>query len=172
MKKFIRNALLALLTVQALPALATTYNFSYTFDKYSVVTGSFDGNANGNLITGLSDITASYNGVAFAKGANLNATGAFFSQAYASFDGLQNNFSFYGGSFFSASSFSYMNTLFGYSAVTLSTPRAFDLDISRSAAKNWTIAAVSAVPEPATYGMLLGGLGLVGFAARRRRNAA
>ena len=32
--------------------------------------------------------------------------------------------------------------------------------------------AVSAVPEPATYGMLLGGLGLVGFVASRRRKSA
>ncbi|GGY30145.1 FxDxF family PEP-CTERM protein [Pseudoduganella albidiflava] len=30
------------------------------------------------------------------------------------------------------------------------------------------VSLVSAVPEPATWGMLLGGLGLVGFAARRR----
>lgn len=31
---------------------------------------------------------------------------------------------------------------------------------------------VSAVPEPETYGMLLAGLGLVGYMARRRRNKA
>lgn len=34
------------------------------------------------------------------------------------------------------------------------------------------IATVSAVPEPETYAMLLAGLGLVGFAARRKRTAA
>lgn len=31
---------------------------------------------------------------------------------------------------------------------------------------------ISPVPEPETYGMLLGGLGLLGFLARRRRKAA
>ncbi|MYM65972.1 PEPxxWA-CTERM sorting domain-containing protein [Pseudoduganella sp. FT55W] len=31
---------------------------------------------------------------------------------------------------------------------------------------------ISAVPEPSTYAMLLGGLGLIGAAARRRRNVA
>jgi len=32
-------------------------------------------------------------------------------------------------------------------------------------------ATVSAIPEPGTYAMLLGGLGLLGFAARRRKSA-
>lgn len=34
------------------------------------------------------------------------------------------------------------------------------------------LSAVAAVPEPSTYAMMVGGLGLLGFAARRRRPAA
>lgn len=34
------------------------------------------------------------------------------------------------------------------------------------------LSTVAAVPEPSTYAMIVGGLGLVGFAARRRRPAA
>lgn len=43
-----------------------------------------------------------------------------------------------------------------------STQRAFEIDD----------VAVSAVPEPATWSMLIAGMGLVGFAARRRRHVA
>lgn len=35
----------------------------------------------------------------------------------------------------------------------------------------FTAAPLAAVPEPATYGMLLGGLGMLGMVARRRRGA-
>ena len=37
---------------------------------------------------------------------------------------------------------------------------------------NEVINGVSAVPEPETYAMMLAGLGLLGFAARRRKQAA
>jgi hypothetical protein len=41
--------------------------------------------------------------------------------------------------------------------------------LSKAAGAYTGSATVSAVPEPATYGMMLGGLGLVGALARRKR---
>jgi hypothetical protein len=40
--------------------------------------------------------------------------------------------------------------------------------VSNSAGKFYGSVAVSPVPEPATYGMLIAGLGLIGFMGRRR----
>lgn len=41
--------------------------------------------------------------------------------------------------------------------------------MSNSAGKFYGSVAVSPVPEPATYGMLIAGLGLIGFMGRRRK---
>ncbi len=53
---------------------------------------------------------------------------------------------------------------------------AFGMSASASSATGGAeticISAVSAVPEPETYAMMLGGLGLMGFVARRRNKAA
>ncbi|MES2077434.1 MAG: FxDxF family PEP-CTERM protein [Pseudomonadota bacterium] len=56
--------------------------------------------------------------------------------------------------------------------IGLNAPGAYHIRVSGNAdgvyGGAYAVALVSGVPEPETYGMLLAGLGLVGFAARRR----
>ena len=52
-------------------AHAETYNYTYTFDTSNVVTGSFDGTTDGNLVTNLSNVSAYLNGVAFPGSGSL-----------------------------------------------------------------------------------------------------
>ena len=68
-----------LLTALGSVAQATTYNYSYTFTRWDndtpvVVHGSFDGTASGsNLVTNLSNITASIDGLDFNRENPLGA---------------------------------------------------------------------------------------------------
>lgn len=55
----------ALAVVAPLPALAASFNFSYTFVSGKVVEGMFDGNIAGDLITGITNVMASYDGTPF-----------------------------------------------------------------------------------------------------------
>lgn len=80
------------------------YDYTYTFNaSYSygpgIVSGSFTGDANGNLITNLSNISASYNGTPLTGsgnlyGSGLGSNGWVSGGAVASFDGRENNFYF------------------------------------------------------------------------------
>lgn len=59
----------------------------------------------------------------------------------------------------------------GISAVTLN-GQAVDYDLTSASGVDWRTARVTPIPEPETYAMLLAGLGLLGFVARRRRRNA
>lgn len=89
------------IAVASLAHAAAIYGYSYTYGSGDVVTGSFTGDASGNLIKNLSSISASLNGVVFNGSGHLygslwdkNASVFVSGAAVASFDGTQNNFLF------------------------------------------------------------------------------
>lgn len=176
MKTLIRSIVFAFVLAASAAAQATTFNFSYTFVDGNKVTGSFDGTANGNLVTGLSHIFLSLNGNAVAASGSLEAysydsEAAFWSSnAVVSLDGLHSNFGFSDGH---PDNLGDIFLLVPYYSSTTDLAQFIFTDGSNAAdvgddvvAANWQ---VTAVPEPETYAMLLAGLGLVGFVARRRK---
>jgi hypothetical protein len=101
---FLKKTLaVAILSVGAMSsANANQFEFSYDFGIGYIVTGAFSGTANGNLVTNLSDISVSINGIAFNGSGSLlkfsftnpvnftRQTG----ESVVSFDGTANNFGF------------------------------------------------------------------------------
>ncbi|HWW78566.1 MAG TPA: hypothetical protein VNY82_03150, partial [Steroidobacteraceae bacterium] len=104
-KKLIQAA--ALLAACSGAAQASTYDFSYSFtSNFSpahtqppLVTGSFDGTLNGNLLTNISDVSVAVNGVAFNGPLSIGSWNPSVSEvnfapnaAVVSTDGTLNNF--------------------------------------------------------------------------------
>lgn len=174
MKKFL--GLLALVSLLASTAQASSiFSFSFTGDNGGVVTGTFTGTANGNLITGLSDITASLNGNVY------NGSGDLFGSSYdssygwvsggavASFNGLQNNFLFIDSDY--PNNYNYSNYFYSVSTVFssyayMSSP--YNYTYGDTSTSNWHVTATD-VPEPST--VVLFGLGLIALTLFRRKRA-
>lgn len=160
------------------PAFADSFDFSYVFGDGNTVSGTFDGTVNGSLVTGLTNISLSFNSSPIAgslytgqyDGANWVVGGV------VSFDVLQNNFIFInddianGGSAYD--SFFYMtnSSVFADLAYGQSDPLGvFTLD-SPPEAGRWTLRDTTHgnVPDSAATVSLLA-IGLVATAGLQRR---
>ncbi len=171
-------------------ASAATYTYSYTFNTGDVVTGSFVGTPAGALVTGLGDVTASIDGTALAGplvahgytgysgpgGGNCGSASCFNGAAVASADPLLNNFLFanYGApAGFPGTNYFYIipwNNGPGNQVATqaqLANGTLIDAYNGQFIPGNWTLTE-TAVPEPASWALLVAGFALVGVAARRR----
>ena len=176
----IRNRLGALACAAALSlagtAHATTFDFSYTFSGTGdTVTGTVQGTQAGGFVENLHGLALSYDGHAFSAstgGQTWDASVVDFTSAPVrlAFDGSLNEFLFSDGTL----SFGFVND-----AANLGGTNVFASDLSLVANNadfdagtgNWQLAAAP-IPEPGSIALMLAGLGLLGVAARRRRNAS
>ena len=181
MKKLIACAAITTALMASAAAHAEAYSFTYSMLDGTAVTGTFNGSPNGKLVSGLNHISVYVNGINMTRGSPLEAYSynnlaepgiiVWEHNAVASFDANLNNFiladsdAYNVSRYFSISPLNRFSTIADSADLRLINSFHRDRDPAGIAAR-WSL-SVSAVPEPETYGMLLAGLGLIGFVARR-----
>ncbi len=164
-------------------AHADTFKYTWQFDDGSKVIGTFDGVANGNLVSNLSNISVAIDGVAFVGNGSLldfswNPDRTLVrGGATASFNGLDNNFFFVDTDIINDPFYTNYFGIAHHRNLPFFEDNAQDLNgnIHMSAQYHptkWTLTKLSPVPEPESWAMLLAGMGLIGGMAHRRRQIA
>lgn len=177
------------------PAVSASYLFSYDYGDGNVITGSFEGTANGDLVTIDSDVLMSFNGIAFtgplsARG-NIAVAGdgtqcgsevcfPVTEAGIMSADPAKNDFlianygangSWFGTNYFYI--FPWANSPLGLGLQANFNGLLYDSYNGLYKPDNWALTAANApVPEPEIWALMIGGLGLVGAAMRRRAATA
>jgi len=175
MKNTLKNMVIAALFSAVLPAQAAIVD--YTFSG-SIDDGFYTGQAfTGNFSFDDSSLTSSFSGVVNVSNINFNFLGTTFTESNF-LVGANPTVAFDSG-VFSGLEWSYdsINPIvnFTFVSATPNTPAflTYGPAVGNAGAGNGTVNfyEVAAVPEPETYAMFLAGLGLMGFVARRKKNA-
>jgi hypothetical protein len=181
MKKFLQLACLVLSFASAATAQAAAFQFSFTFENSTIVTGTLDGTQIGDLVTDVSNIYLYVNGVGFPNNGNLHSAGKDWANedqwgpAILSFDGNKNNFLMANeyGQFSIYWWFDPLNAALAtiwFPGVNPTNGDELVYDGRKGGIpQRWNLSPVAAIPEPGQYAMLLAGLGIIGVAVRRRR---
>jgi hypothetical protein len=178
MKNIVKSAVALFALVAGCAVHATPlYNYSYTFGDGHVLSGSFRGTANGDLVTGLTDMTAAIDGKAFpaSVGEHWDQGYALVGGAQASFSGNSNNFMFVDQEYADTHTYlAYFRYLSG-SLVDMYDTRTYEwhVDWFPSGAA-WSLTAANEtpaadVPEPNSGAVMLAGACLMGLVLYRRK---
>jgi hypothetical protein len=151
---------------------------------------TFNGTANGNVITNLSNISVFFDGIAFSGNGNLyansindNATGWSSTGAQISFDGQENNFVFSNTDF--SNNLNFTNYFYDFSKLFPGTNEVVighndvNGDLVGNGSSDLIILSdsdnsgysITAVPEPGQWAMMLLGLPLIGWAVLNRKDS-
>jgi len=176
MKRLAVTAALLAGLLAAAAAQADTYKFSYSFDPLNTgngapvtITGSFDGTAAGDLISGVTNASLWINGTAFTGPLNITS-GDLSGAAVISADVAKSDFAF------ADSGFNNYFTIFSGLASGLDFNLVDNLNNPISGAEtasndHWTLTAAT-VPEPDSLALLVAAFIAFGAASLRRRPQA